>query len=67
LVSQQQAGKGEARLIVLPGLDGPGAMSARLGACLGDLHDVKIIRYPRDHFRYDDIALWLEPQLGTGD
>jgi pimeloyl-[acyl-carrier protein] methyl ester esterase len=55
------------RLIVLPGLDGTGELSAPLGACLSRFHEVEIIRYPSDLFRYEDMARWLEPQFGTGD
>jgi len=55
------------RLIVLPGLDGTGALTAPLGDTLRGSHDVEIISYPTNLTRYEDIAPWLAPQLGSRD
>jgi pimeloyl-[acyl-carrier protein] methyl ester esterase len=55
------------RLIVLPGLDGTGALSVPLCSYLSGSHIVENIRYPENLFRYEDLAHWLEPKLGSGD
>lgn len=55
------------RLIVLPGLDGTGALSVPLCARLGHSSTVENIRLPDDLFRYEDLVRWLEPRLGSDD
>ena len=55
------------RLIVLPGLDGTGALSEPLCARLSLSHDVENVRYPGELFQYEDLARWLESRLGPGD
>lgn len=55
------------RLIVLPGLDGTGVLTAPVGACLRRSHEVEFISYPVTLTRYDEIARWLAPQLEHGD
>jgi pimeloyl-[acyl-carrier protein] methyl ester esterase len=55
------------QVILLPGLDGTGALTAPLGAYLGPPQKVQVVQYPADLFRYDDVADWLQPHLPTGD
>jgi pimeloyl-ACP methyl ester carboxylesterase len=55
------------RLIVLPGLDGTGALSDPLCERLAQFFDVEAIRYPNELSSYADVALWLKPRLPTDD
>jgi pimeloyl-ACP methyl ester carboxylesterase len=55
------------RLIVLPGLDGTGVLSAPLCDQLAGSLDVEAIRYPHDLVSYEDAARWLKPRLPTSD
>jgi pimeloyl-[acyl-carrier protein] methyl ester esterase len=55
------------RLIVMPGLDGTGLLSAPLCDRLAQSFDVEAIRYPNDVFSYEDAARWLKPRLPASD
>jgi pimeloyl-[acyl-carrier protein] methyl ester esterase len=55
------------RLILLPGLDGTGALMAPLAAALRVGHGVEVVSYPPNLTRYDEIARWLAPQLSGRD
>jgi pimeloyl-[acyl-carrier protein] methyl ester esterase len=64
---QQQADGAELQVIVLPGLDGTGALTAPFGGYLAQPYKVQIVQYPADLFRYDEGVRWLQRHLPTGD
>lgn len=55
------------RLIVLPGLDGTGVLTAQFGACLRRSYEVEVVSYPTTLTQYDAIDRWLAPLLEEGD
>ncbi|MCX7286098.1 MAG: alpha/beta hydrolase [Rhodobacterales bacterium] len=55
------------QVILLPGLDGTGALTAPVGAYLGPSYKAEVVQYPAGLFRYDDVARWLQPHLPTDD
>lgn len=53
------------RLVLLPGMDGTGALFTPLLAALGGELTTQVIRYPDQPLGYAELAAWVSPQLPT--
>ncbi|WP_298256907.1 alpha/beta hydrolase [uncultured Litoreibacter sp.] len=54
-------------IVILPGLDGTGALVSQLQDLLAVEHSVTAVHYPAELSRYDDIKSWLQSALPQTD
>lgn len=55
------------KIVILPGLNGTGALVSEVEALLSLHHSVISMQYPTDLHRYDDINAWILNKLPVGD
>ncbi len=55
------------KMVVLPGLDGTGRLSAHFADAMSETSDVTVVTYPDDLTSYKDITEWLQTRLPDED